>query len=42
MLSLDRRLHGLMTALTVKHAQDDLVIVDDLEGTPDDEVVRAA
>jgi len=30
------RLHGLRTALTIKHVQDDLIIVDDFSSLPDD------
>jgi hypothetical protein len=31
------RLHGLRTALTIKHCQDDLVIVDDFGSLADGE-----
>lgn len=34
------RVHGLRTALTIKHAQDDLIIVDDFDSlsSPDPQV----
>jgi hypothetical protein len=34
------RLHGLRVALTIKHAQDDLIIVDDFDSlaSPDPQV----
>jgi len=40
MLSDSERIKGLCTALTIKHAQDDLVIVDDFDTLESDESQR--